>query len=124
MSAIVQHQIVRTRKVAFFQVMGEFGVTQEVQDVLAVIVRPAQPEQLLRQAVTPKNGPFFGGQNDGIWQRLRPAAKAFDQASQLATALFITHLHLVQAVQQRFPAAASWRWRHAAIDPQPPGKTQ
>ncbi|KUQ35713.1 hypothetical protein AWI13_22485 [Enterobacter hormaechei subsp. xiangfangensis] len=32
-------------------------------------------------------------------RELGTATKAFDQASQLTTALFITHLHLVQAVE-------------------------
>ena len=120
MTAVIQHQIERFGKIAVFQIIGKFRVAQEVKDVLPVIVRPAQIQDLLGQTVAPEHHPFFGGQHHRIRQRLRPAAKALNQASQLTAALFITHLHLVQSVKQRLPAAAARRRRHAAINPQPP----
>ena len=124
MAAIVELQIMRTREITFFQILRELRITQKVEDVLAIIVRPAQAQQLLGETVTPEDCPLFRGQNHCIRQRFRTAAKAFNQASQLATALFITHLHLVQAVKQRLPAPASRGWRHTSVNPQPPGETQ
>ena len=120
MAAIIQHQIERLGKVAVFHVISKFRIAQEVEDILPVIVGPAQIKDLLGQAVTPEHRAFFGGQHHRVRQGLRPAAKALNQASQLTAALFITHLHLVQTVQQGFPAAATRRRRHAAVDPQPP----
>ena len=124
MATVIELEIVRTGKITLFQVQRKLGITQKVEDILAIIVRPAQAQQLLRQAVTPEDRPFFGGQNHGIRQRLCAAAKTLNQASQLAATLFITHLHLMQSVQQRLPAAASRRRRHTSVNPQPPGEAQ
>ncbi len=124
MATVIELQIVRSGKITLFQVQRELGIAQKVEDILAIIIRPAQAQQLLRQTITPEDGPFFGGQNDRIRQRFRTAAKTLNQASQLAAALFITHLHLMQTVQQRLPAAASRRRRHTAVNPQPPGEAQ
>ncbi len=99
MATVIELQIVRARKIPLFQIQRELGITQKVQDVLTIIIRPAQAQQLLREAITPEDCPFFCGQDHRVRQRLRTATKAFDQASQLTTALFVTHLHLVQAVE-------------------------
>ena len=120
MATVIQYQVERFRKIPVFQVIGKFRIAQEVKDVLPVIVRPAQIQDLLRQAVTPEHRAFFGGQHYRIRQRLRPAAKALNQVAQLTATLFITHLHLMQSVQQRLPAATTRRRRHAAVNPQPP----
>jgi hypothetical protein len=40
-----------------FQVVGKFRIAQEVENILATVVRPAQIQDLLRQAITPENGP-------------------------------------------------------------------
>ena len=124
MATVIQHQMQRLEKIAFFEVLGKFGVTQQVEDVLPAIVGPAKPQQLLGKAITPEDRPFFRGQHHGVWQRLGAATKAFNQISQLAATLFITQLHLVKPVQQRLPAAAPRRRRHTSIDPQPPRQTQ
>ena len=99
MTTVVELKVMRTGKIALFQIQRELGITQKVKDILAIIIRPAQAQQLLREAITPEDCPFFCRQDHRVRQRLRTAAKAFDQASQLTTALFVTHLHLVQAVE-------------------------
>ncbi|STD18071.1 Uncharacterised protein [Enterobacter asburiae] len=114
----------RAGKITLFQIQRELGIAQKVEDILAIVVGPAQAQQLLRKAVTPEDCPFFGCQNNGIRQRLCTAAKTLNQASQLAATLFITHLHLMQTVQQRLPAAASRRRRHTSVNPQPPREAQ
>ncbi len=122
MPSVVQHQVERFREGLLFKILSKFGIAQQVEDILAVIVRPAQPKQLLGKTVTPEDHPLFGGEHHRIRQRLCAAAKAFDQAAQLATALFVAQLHLVQAIEQWLPAAVPRRRGHAAIHPQPPGE--
>lgn len=73
MAPIIELQVVGAGKITLFQVQRELGITQKVEDVLAIIVRPAQAQQLLREAVTPEDRPFFGRQNDSIRQRLSAA---------------------------------------------------
>jgi hypothetical protein len=58
MATIIELQIMRTGKITLFQIQRELGIAQKVEDILAIIVRPAQAQQLLRQAVTPEDRPL------------------------------------------------------------------
>ncbi len=99
-----------------FEVVSKFRVAQEVKNILSTVVRPAQIEDLLSQTITPEDGPSSvvsttaSGNDSPRYERLirLPSSRR---------RFFIAHLHLVKAVEQRFPAAASRRWRHATVDP-------
>ena len=119
---VVQLQRQRARELLLLQVVAEFRIAQQVEDVLAVVFRPAKAEQMLRQPVAPEDIAFDGGHHHRIRQRFGPAAKALDQQRQLAPAAAIALLHLIQAIEQRLPAPAAGRRRHAAVDPQPMGE--
>ncbi len=67
-TAVVQHEVERFCEGLLLKVLGELGVAQQVKDILAVIVRPAQPQQLLSKAVTPEDHPLFGGEHHRIRQ--------------------------------------------------------
>ena len=42
MASVIQHQVEWLRKITLFQIVGELGITQEVENILATVVRPAQ----------------------------------------------------------------------------------
>ena len=69
--------------------MAEFRIAQQVEDVLAVVFRPAEAEQMLRQPVAPEDIALDGGHHHRVRQRFGPAAKALDQQRQLAPAAAI-----------------------------------
>ncbi len=81
MATIIELQIVRAGKITLFQIQRKFGITQKVEDILTIIIGPAQAQQLLRKAVTPEDRPFFGRQNNGIRQRLCTAAKTLKEGA-------------------------------------------
>ncbi len=68
MATVIELQIVRARKIPLFQIQRELGITQKVQDVLTIIIRPAQAQQLLCEAIAPEDGPFFRRQDHRVRQ--------------------------------------------------------
>ncbi len=44
MATVIELKVVRAGKIPLFQIQRELGITQKVQDVLAIIIRPAQAQ--------------------------------------------------------------------------------
>ncbi|MNV65929.1 hypothetical protein D3C71_1586530 [compost metagenome] len=119
---VIQLQRQRAGELLLLQIVTELRITQQVENVLAIVFRPAETQQMLRQPVAPKDIAFDGSHHYRIGQRFRSATEAFDQQRQLTAPTTVPLLHLIQAVKQRFPAPAARRRRHAAVNPQPVGK--
>ncbi len=116
---VVQHQRQRLVEIALAKIAGELRITQQIEDILTIIFRPAQPKMLLGKAVTPENGALFGGQDHRIRQRLGTAAETLNQIAQFTPSPPVAELHLVKTIKQRFPAGTPGWWRHGAVEPQP-----
>ena len=99
MKFVVQHQRQRLVKIALAKIAGELRVTQQIEDILAIIFRPAQAKVLLRQAVTPENSALFRGQDHRIRQRFGPAAETLNQIAQFTPPPPVAQLHLVKPIK-------------------------